>query len=157
MVREMIRECVDDHVECRSALEDPNFLPTRLLSVGSSTRPHLKLVTTAKTQVPDARYLALSHSWGNMTKEEKMKMTTTTATLPSRHARISEKSLSKTFQEFIYVARTLDVPYVWMDSLCIIQESAEDWNREVAMMAKVYSHSLCTIAADASADGHGGL
>jgi Heterokaryon incompatibility protein (HET) len=65
--------------------------------------------------------------------------------------------LPKTHSDAIRVTRELDVQYLWIDSLCIIQDSEEDWRRESAMMDKVYSNTYCTIAAAASRDGDGGL
>jgi hypothetical protein len=40
------------------------------------------------------------------------------------------------------------VEYLWIDSLCIIQDSIQDWARESSMMEKVYQHAICTISAD---------
>lgn len=65
--------------------------------------------------------------------------------------------LPKTFQDAISVCRYLRVRYLWIDSLCIFQEGKDDWLGESALMDKVYSNSLCTLAATASTDGDGGL
>lgn len=46
--------------------------------------------------------------------------------------------------------------YLWIDSLCIVQDSQDDWRRESALMNKVYRHSFCNIAAAASVNSHGG-
>lgn len=54
------------------------------------------------------------------------------------------------------MARRMHVQYVWIDSLCIIQDSKTDWEKEAAQMASVYSNAYCTIAASSSADGTGG-
>ncbi|TVY88689.1 hypothetical protein LAWI1_G006194, partial [Lachnellula willkommii] len=47
--------------------------------------------------------------------------------------------------------------YLWIDSLCIIQDSTQDWLQEVGLMEDVYTNSICNIAASHSSDGHGGL
>jgi hypothetical protein len=54
------------------------------------------------------------------------------------------------------VCRSLSVRYLWIDSLCIIQDSKEDWAREAANMAYVYSNSYLTISADWSPNSEGG-
>lgn len=62
-------------------------------------------------------------------------------------ARISFDHLPQTFQDAVSVTRKLDLRYLWIDSLCIIQNDEEDWAREAAAMAKVYGGSLCTLSA----------
>ncbi|KAH7635703.1 heterokaryon incompatibility protein-domain-containing protein [Sordaria sp. MPI-SDFR-AT-0083] len=47
--------------------------------------------------------------------------------------------------------------YLWIDSLCIIQDSEQDWAREASLMAKVYSHAYCTLDALSSKDSSEGL
>jgi hypothetical protein len=53
------------------------------------------------------------------------------------------------------VTRKLGARFLWIDSLCILQDSVDDWRAESAEMGSVYSHSLCNIAATANS-GHGG-
>jgi len=61
--------------------------------------------------------------------------------------------LSKTFQDALIITRRLDLRYLWIDSLCIIQDSEEDWQEQSACMGQVYSNSYCNIAAAHAADG----
>ena len=65
--------------------------------------------------------------------------------------------LPRTFQHAIDLTQTLGFDYIWIDSLCIIQDSKEDWQKESARMGDVYSQSHVNIAATASSDGSGGL
>ena len=65
--------------------------------------------------------------------------------------------LPKTFREAVVVARHFKIRYLWIDSLCIVQDSDEDWLRESAKMHEVYAHSACTISAAASTGPEGGL
>jgi hypothetical protein len=44
----------------------------------------------------------------------------------------------------------MGIRYLWIDTLCIIQDNPKDWELESANMGKVYLHSTCTIAASAS-------
>ncbi|KAF4459405.1 heterokaryon incompatibility [Fusarium albosuccineum] len=81
---------------------------------------------------------------------------TTSLTLERHKVSISPADLPQTFQDFIDIARRLDIRYVWIDSLCIIQDSREDWEKEAAQMASVYSMAHLTISASGSADGRGG-
>ena len=66
-------------------------------------------------------------------------------------------SLPHTFRDAVQVSRRLGVRFLWIDSLCIIQDSAEDWRNESARMEEVYGNALCNLAATGSSDGNGGL
>lgn len=66
-------------------------------------------------------------------------------------------TLSKTFQDAVEVTRRLGIRYLWIDSLCIIQDSAADWDTEAIQMEYVYNNCFFNIAATHSANGEGGL
>lgn len=95
--------------------------------------------------------MTLSHCWGGA-----VPLTLTSATFTKFLADIPYIDLPRTFQEAIQVTRNLEIQYLWIDSLCIIQGSSEDWKREAAMMGEVYRHSWCNIAATKARDGRGG-
>ncbi|CAG8977149.1 hypothetical protein HYALB_00003370 [Hymenoscyphus albidus] len=145
-------KCSQTHAKC-GARYDFGFRPTRLIDVGSKGK-HPRLVHTAAMFSKAAEYLALSHCWGtNMPSSAK----TTLETLSQKLTRIRIRKLPRTFQDAIAVTRRLGLKYLWIDSLCIIQDSHEDWQLESALMRKIYSHCYCTLAAAASLDCHGGL
>ena len=74
-------------------------------------------------------------------------MTLKFATLEDRMQGISIAALPRNFQDAIIVTRMLNIRYLWIDSLCIIQDSNEDWLKESAEMGEIYKHSFVTIAA----------
>jgi hypothetical protein len=65
--------------------------------------------------------------------------------------------LSPTFRDAFDVTRKLGVRYLWIDSLCIIQDSDSDWRAESSVMGEIYAQSLCNIAATGSSQNFGGL
>ena len=73
--------------------------------------------------------------------------------------RIPFDIIPKTIQEAIIVTRRLGIRYLWVDTLCIIQDSGEDWLMEAKNISNVYRNSVLTIAASAadSLDSEGGL
>lgn len=79
------------------------------------------------------------------------------STLDSFRQGLPISELPRTFQDLIVLARAFGVRYMWIDALCIIQDSTEDWEHEGAAMWKVYANSLCTIAATASISLEDGL
>lgn len=139
---------MDNHAKCRAVRQ--TFLPTRLLDLGAfQGSPDVRLVHL-ELKIPYMVYMALSHCWGSPTKRP---IITTKGTLDERRKRISFDSLSRTFQDAIRITRDLGERYIWIDSLCIIQDDEEDWAKEAASMAKVYGGALCTLAALSSEDG----
>ena len=110
-------------------------------------QPHL----VELAQGEDVDYVTLSHCWG-----AKQIITTTQETLRSRLAAIPWKDLSKTFQDAIIITNNLGYRYIWIDSLCIIQNDYQDWELESKNMASIYQNSILTIAASKSKDGDGG-
>jgi hypothetical protein len=66
-------------------------------------------------------------------------------------------SLSQTFQDAIRVVRWLGIEYIWIDSLCIVQDDENDWLQESERMGSVYANAYVTIAATSAVDGSGGL
>jgi hypothetical protein len=60
--------------------------------------------------------------------------------------------LPLTFRDVVEVSRRLHITYVWIDSLCIIQDSDEDWRFEAASMADIYENAHITITASSAKD-----
>lgn len=104
-------------------------------------------------------YLAVSHSWGNLTDAQKQLFCTSIQNLSRRRHGFHVSELPKTFQDAVKVARAMGVPYLWIDTLCIIQygDGKADWEREARRMKNVYSGAYCTIAATSAANAHSGF
>ena len=125
-------------------------LPSRLLDLELPNNViDLRLVEITGES---GRYAALSHCWGAI-----QQYTTRTANLQERKECIPFKQLTKTFKEAVQVTRALGIRYLWIDSLCIIQDDQDDWVREASRMSSVYQNAQITIAAAASDSGDKGL
>ena len=148
-----LEECKTAHAECRIR---KSFLPTRLVDVGPPDGSEtLKLVDTRQSKIgseTDLEYVTLSHCWG-LTEH----ITTTEATIERRKVGIAFSELNRTFQDAVLVTRALGFRYIWIDSLCIVQDSARDWEKESSLMGSVYSSGAINIAADAAEDGDQGF
>jgi hypothetical protein len=96
-------------------------------------------------------YITLSHCWGSHVPHKLTKKN-----IKFLKKGIALDSLGKTFQDAVEVARRLAVQYIWIDCLCIIQDSKEDWAKESVVMQHVYGNSFCNIAATNSSDSRGG-
>ncbi|KAH8198207.1 hypothetical protein TruAng_007634 [Truncatella angustata] len=150
---EWFHECMAEHDLCATLNVPRDWIPHRLLDVNprSSSLDMIKLEQTKDWQQPQ-RYATLSHCWGAL-KPRRLLINTEREFLRG----ILLGSLPKTFQEAVRTVRTLGIQYLWIDSLCIIQDSELDWNIESSLMAYVYGGSTLNIAAAASDDCAGGL
>lgn len=145
-VRLWLDYCLRNHAPC--GRNTSTMLPTRILDVSGDD----PIITLRETNQQRAQYIALSHCWG-----PSQIIRTTTATLESHKRGVPLSALSNTFRDTVHIARALGIRYLWIDSLCIIQDSAADWECEAARMASVYSNAVLTISAVKSASGEGGL
>jgi hypothetical protein len=82
---------------------------------------------------------------------------TTMETIGRFKTQIPWSHLPKTFRDAIYFIRRLGIEYVWIDSLCIIQDDREDKAREIGQMARVFSNAFLTIAATSASSPSDGL
>ncbi|KAE9367647.1 HET-domain-containing protein, partial [Stipitochalara longipes BDJ] len=138
--------CRDSHPLFRSpvALQ----VPTRLLEL---FRGGIRLCRT-QTLHPSPLYLTLSHCWGKIEtlKLKKDNIATFLDEIPAGR-------LSRTFKDVLSLTKALGFNYIWIDSLCIVQDDLEDWRKESALMSKVYGNSTLNIAATHAKDGNDGL
>jgi Heterokaryon incompatibility protein (HET) len=127
-------------------------LPTRLLDVNIEQGDAFICLQESHMVDPNAKYITLSHCWGSSLPVRLLQ-----ASYQQFCDHIPVSTLPRTFQDAIQFVRTLQIRYIWIDALCIVQDSKDDWLRESLQMASIYSYSWLNIAATSSADGHGGL
>ena len=99
-------------------------------------------------------YLALSYRWGSHPSENYV---TTRANILTRELNIVEEELARTFQHAIHIARRLGVRYLWIDAICIIQDSTEDWLNESGKMGSIFANAQLTLVAAAGEDSEAGM
>ena len=142
--------CSNCHKGCTPIQEQ--LLPTRLIDVGKPGDEHiLRLIETTKGQKD--RYVALSHCWGT----RKFPLITLRSNIVKLFQHIPHEDLVKNFQDAIYVTRQYGYRYLWIDSLCIIQDDLRDWERECMKMQAVYANAAFTIAAVGAPNGSVGF
>lgn len=87
-------------------------------------------------------YTALSYCWG-----QSPVIKTTLARVSPFQVGIPVSSLPATIKDSFEVARKLGYQYIWVDSLCIIQDDKADWERESRKMATIYGDADLVIGA----------
>ena len=135
-------EAKGKHRACGVFDETTSRLPARVLDIGRDETSIIKLHVSEGGET--GRYVALSHCWGGKTP-----VVTATQNL-QEHLREIPPSLPPTFKEAVMITRRLGVRYLWIDSLCIVQDSPEDWAIYAPQMAQVYGKAYVTISTDAA-------
>ncbi|KAM0551743.1 hypothetical protein ACHAPJ_008310 [Fusarium lateritium] len=139
-----IEACDSHHPRCKP--NNPAYRPTRLIEIVSSKL--IKLIYTSQTFTGD--YAALSHCWGK-TKALKLQSDTESQLIEG----IEIDTLPNSYREAILVCLKLNTPFIWIDSLCILQDSKEDWEREAITMKDLYGNSYLNICTAAASDNTG--
>ncbi|KAI1097822.1 HET-domain-containing protein [Jackrogersella minutella] len=152
LIQDRIEDCRSNHPGCRNEDDENKKLPTRVIDVGLGGQEPFLHVSEGGT----GRYLALSHRWGEPNSSHK-KLLTLIDNIDAHRKGIPLADFPRTFREAIEVARGLGVQYIWIDSICIVQDDEADWEKEASRMSSVYSNAFATIFADRAAHSDDGI
>jgi Heterokaryon incompatibility protein (HET) len=152
-------QCSQTHPSCQALAQKntQDWLPKRLIFVGEAGEATLQLrvLETSHFTYSQQQYISyctLSHRWGNgnIPKLTQVNLETWKTATP-------QSALPLTFQHAIDVARGLNLKFVWIDALCILQDSKEELQQEIERMGTIFMYSKVTIAALAANDSTDGL
>ncbi|EYB24198.1 hypothetical protein FG05_30511 [Fusarium graminearum] len=149
--RQLMTKCLSEHGGCKQT----GLAPSRLLDV---TLDKTRLVDTGSIKNPV--WAALSYCWGGPQKSQ-----TTYLNVHDRYREVLLEDLPLTIRDAVYVCREIDIPYLWVDSICIIQEDKNhnngigesDKDEELRKMAGIYSGAVLTIAASCASSADRGF
>ncbi|KAF2787240.1 HET-domain-containing protein [Melanomma pulvis-pyrius CBS 109.77] len=142
--------CLNTHRGFCSTMYTNRLLPYRILDLGSGGLTGKIMLRETQSQI--GKYACLSHCWGGH-----QPLQTTIETLEQHKEEIGWDALPKTFQDAVTYTRRLTLQYLWIDSLCIIQDDIDDWNTQAAQMAEIYRNGIITLSAAASKGPDDGL
>lgn len=126
--------------------------PTRLLYLDPNVPDIVRLVTIEETN--NLSYVTLSHRWGQNSFPEPPKLSMhKTAKEPGwisiddLRCGILQRELPRTFRDALQIATHCELKYIWIDSLCIIQDRDDngrnpDWDQEALKMDDIYAGGL---------------
>ena len=144
-----LNQCLNEHKNCLGLSSDPKRLPSRVIDVGTAaTNPRVK-----ETGVETGRWAALSYCWGGdssfvLASHNKHQFYNGEHPL---------QAFPQTLQDAIIITKHLGLHYLWVDALCIIQDSPSDWAAEASRMKDVYGGATITIAAAGSNSTQAGV
>jgi len=145
-IRENVDACVKQH-KCGQdgALA---MLPYRVLWIEADNPSRIQLLEPKNIRAP---YIALSYCWGPVDPNN---FVTTAATLGAKKAGIEFSELPVLFRDIVDTARELQIEYIWIDRLCIIQGNDEDFKAQASTMDRIHGNATLTIAAASATTEH---
>jgi hypothetical protein len=142
VAQQLLNNCHQTHDQCRSPSD--TRLPKRLLDCGEDRIcSYVRIRETENGE--SGQYTALSYAWG---KDENL--LTTRDNLLAHTSGINVCALPNTVKDAVQVTHALNIRFLWVDALCIIQDSNEDKIEELERMSEYYRNAYCVIAASAS-------
>lgn len=137
-----LSDCLGHHAGCEPHFKS-NYRPPRLLHL---TRGEIRL-NESHEPLHEGRYATLSYCWGSNPQH----LTLTTRNLEILRNGIKVEHLPRTFRDAVQIAKKLNVQYLWIDALCILQAgegSHNDWQKHTTEMSEIYANCVFNIAAD---------
>ncbi|KAG0649689.1 hypothetical protein D0Z07_3961 [Hyphodiscus hymeniophilus] len=133
LVRRWLEECSAHHPLCSK--HDYVPLPTRIIDIGDANKCPTLYSPPPGTR---GRYLALSYCWG-----KSQPVTLTETRLKRAPVSFPLRTLPQTLRDAIIIASHLGFQYIWIDALCIVQDSNDgwEWKQESAKMNHIYGNS----------------
>ena len=151
LAKSWISACHERHTTCPKLFD--SHLPDRVIEILSisSSGGDVQARLTCGTGVLD-QYTALSYVWGGP-----QALVTTTKNIDSHFRFLPISSIATSIQDAIRVTHGLGLRYLWVDSLCIIQDSKSDKTQQISQMKTIFENSFVTIIAASSPTASSGF
>lgn len=182
LIASWARECATSHPQCHktfgsNGLTQPIgvWFPDRLIQITRTKSSEAIITLTARIVLksnpadfpPDRatksiNYLSLSHCWGpppdpSSPFDGRAGHVLTKSNISAWQKELPLGNLPLIFQHAIKTCASLGFGYMWIDSLCILQDSLEDWQEQSAVMGDVYKFAWLNIAALSSTSDYEGF
>ncbi|KAF4974570.1 hypothetical protein FZEAL_8542 [Fusarium zealandicum] len=149
-----LQNCKENH-SCDEVCgpRETGWYPERLIKVGNAEQPP-RLVLRDDVHEKGG-YATLSHCWGDNPEF----LTLSSTNLDDLCQEIHLEKLAASFRDAIITCQRLEIPYIWIDCLCIIQSgpgSKSDWLSHSEEMDQIYLNCEVNIAIDVSSNPHEG-
>lgn len=141
-----LQYCDVHHASCRVSNEGPaEAYPIRLIDL------QLGKVVGATTK---EKYVALSYVWGQQTVPL---LTLDTLAHYYSPGGLESSAMPRTMSDAMHLVRSIGMRYLWIDSLCILQDDEDDKQSQLAIMDQIYRCSSLLIVAAAGDSADAGL
>ncbi|KAF3762961.1 HET-domain-containing protein, partial [Cryphonectria parasitica EP155] len=140
LAKTWLKDCITTHSICQNHGHASTFRPLRLIDVQQDDPNTIRLDTTTSDE--HLQYVALSYCWGGDQLGKTLR-----ANLDTRTEGFSLSDSPATIRDAVSVTRQLGVRFIWIDSLCIVQDDDDDKNIEITRMHDIYQHAAVTLSA----------
>lgn len=148
-LQDCLSDCLSNHTACTQLPPRLPAVPKRLIKIDVQGSTPKLVEPPHGVHLP---YAALSYRWGSLAS-----LQTTRSTIETFKQGINWDIIPEVFRDAFTILRKLDLHYIWIDSLCIIQDDARDWQIQATSMEKIYTNAVITIAAASSKGVHEGF
>ncbi|KAF2683626.1 hypothetical protein K458DRAFT_304318 [Lentithecium fluviatile CBS 122367] len=131
---------------------DHATVPRRLIDVGNPLQM-VRLIETAGSSIGIGEWTTIDHMWGPGPQD----YVTLSQNYSERTTGMRLDRLPATFRDAIRVTRSLGIQYIWIDSICIVQDDYEDRRENIQHMAAIYTNAYCVLAAGYATSAHSGF
>lgn len=145
-----LKSCRESHsIRCQCTIgPHPLQRPARVIDVQNH----------CIVEAPIGEYLTLSYVWGQKTKSNPIRTALkSNIKFLQKPGALSKLGLPKTISDAMYACDQLGSRYLWVDSLCIVQDDENDVKDQIACMSDIYSGAFLTIIAASGDHSNSGL
>jgi hypothetical protein len=152
-IRNWLQTCQREHMRCKTAhLSEPihNVGTFRLIHIGTKSNPKVHLSSTEDME-SWPKYTTLSHRWTSATRTTRLLW----SNIEKYFVDIDTDMWPAVYKQALYVTREIEVRYLWVDSICIVQDSKDDWTEQSSLMDYIYARGVLNLAADSDGSFNG--
>jgi hypothetical protein len=153
--QEWIKTCDSHHKEpgmrC-GAYEDAD-LPPRVVEISQPSSGVLE-ARLIEPRMQRSRYVALSYCWGAQSNQP---LTTQRSNYEQHCNKLPIERCAQTIQDAITNTAALGFRYLWVDALCIIQDSDKDKDFQISHMGSIFENASITLVAAYGEDASDGF
>ncbi|KAJ4246058.1 hypothetical protein NW762_013803 [Fusarium torreyae] len=151
LIRRWLERCDKHHESTCSAQYQNLLLPKSKLSYID--------VEDLCVVIPNkpVRYAALSYVWGSVEMPLAKKANITFLRLPGAFLKGSGVELPATIRDAVRLCAEIGIRYLWVDSICIVQDDMESKMEQIKAMGSVYANAYLTLVALASENANSSI
>jgi hypothetical protein len=152
-IRNWLQTCQREHIRCKTAhlSEHIHDVGTfRLIYVGPKSDPKVYLSSTEDME-SWPKYTTLSHRWTSATRTTQLLW----SNIEKYFVDIDTDMWPAVYKQALYVTREIGVQFLWIDSICIVQDSKDDWTEQSSLMDYIYARGVLNLAADSDGKFNG--
>jgi len=137
-LRSWLQQCENEHDQCRVSYDLP---PLLVIDVESM----------CLVEASSPRYFALSYVWGTAEVFKTLQSNVDDLRQAGALERLGE-TIPLLIRDAVLLVQRLGERYLWVDSLCIVQDDDKAKHSLIGRMDAIYAKAVCTIIAHGSAD-----